>query len=254
MERTSASAHAAAIAPTLHHPNDRGELRMSWIGSFYRSAIGKKAVMATTGVLMFGWILAHMVGNLKVFMGPEKLNAYGEWLQVMGDPLLPHGAGLWLTRIVMLAAVLLHIHSAYTLTQMNRLARPVGYRSRDYMASSYASRTMRWGGVIILLFIVYHLLHLTFGVKVAPPEFIRGDIYHNVVSGFQVWWISAIYIIANLALGLHLFHGLWSMFNSLGWNHPKINPWKRHFATAFAVIITLGNIAMPIAVLIGILR
>lgn len=227
---------------------------MSWIGSFYRSAIGKKAVMAVTGVVMFGWILAHMLGNLKLFLGPEKLNHYAEWLQVMGAPLLPPTAALWISRLVTLLAVVFHIHSAYTLTLMNREARPVGYRSREYVASSYASRTMRWGGVIILLFIAYHLLHLTFGYRVAPAEFIRGDVYHNVVAGFQVWWISAIYIIANLALGLHLFHGLWSMFNSLGWSHPKINPWKRHFATAFAVIITLGNIAMPLAVMMGIVR
>jgi succinate dehydrogenase / fumarate reductase, cytochrome b subunit len=227
---------------------------MSWIGSFYRSAIGKKAVMAVTGVLMFGWILAHMLGNLKLFLGPEKLNHYAEWLQVMGAPLLPATAALWLTRVLMLLAIVFHIHSAYSLTMMNREARPVGYRSRDFIASSYASRTMRWGGVIILLFLVYHLLHLTFGYKVAPAEFIRGDVYHNVVAGFQVWWISAIYVLANLALGLHLFHGLWSMFNSLGWNHPKLNPWKRHFATAFAVIITAGNIAMPLAVMTGIVR
>jgi succinate dehydrogenase / fumarate reductase cytochrome b subunit len=132
---------------------------------------------------------------------------------------------------------------------MNRRARPIGYNQRDYVAATYAARTMRWGGVIILLFIIYHLLHLTFGV--VHPSFIENDPYHNVVAGFQVWWVSAFYIIANLALGLHLYHGLWSMFNSLGLNHKTVNHWRRYFATAFALIITLGNVSFPIAVLIG---
>ena len=119
---------------------------MSWIGSFYRSAIGKKAVMAVTGVVMFGWILAHMAGNLKIFFGPEKYQAYADWLRVMGAPLLPHEAGLWIARVVTLLVIVFHIHSAYSLTVMNRLARPIAYRDRDYVASSYASRTMRWIG------------------------------------------------------------------------------------------------------------
>ena len=128
----------------------------------------------------------------------------------------------------------------------------MGYRERRWREATYASRTMRWSGVIILLFVIYHLLHLTFGT--VHPNFIENDPYHNVVTGFQVWWVSAFYIIANLALGLHLYHGLWSMFNSLGLNHVKFNHWRRVFATAFALIITLGNISFPIAVLTGIVR
>jgi succinate dehydrogenase / fumarate reductase cytochrome b subunit len=135
---------------------------------------------------------------------------------------------------------------------MNREARPLGYRNREYVKGTYAARTMRWGGVIILLFVIYHLLHLTTGQ--VHNDFIKDDVYHNVVTGFRVWWVSAIYIIANVALGLHLYHGLWSMFASLGFTSGKYESFRRIFATAFAVIITLGNISMPLAVLAGFVR
>ena len=225
---------------------------MTWVGNFYRSAIGKKAVMAVTGVILFGWIFLHMVGNLKLYFGPEKMNQYAVWLRDLGAPLLPHEGALWLMRILLIVCVVLHIHAAYALTIMNRKARPVGYRDRDYLAATYAARTMRWGGVIILLFVIYHLLHLTTGQ--AHPTFIKNDVYYNVVSGFQRWWVSAIYIVAQLALALHLYHGLWSMFNSVGLNHVRFNPWRRTFATSFAVIVALGNISFPIAVLLGVVR
>ena len=225
---------------------------MTWAGNFYGSAIGKKAVMAVTGVFLFGWILAHMVGNLKLFLGPEHLNEYAHWLRTMGGPALPETAALWLVRIALIVAVALHIHAAYALTIMNRKARPVGYRDRTYLNATYAARTMRWGGVILILFIIYHLLHLTTGQ--AHHDFVPDDPYHNVVAGLRVWWVSAIYIVANLALGLHLFHGLWSMFNSVGLNNRRFNSWKRLFATVFAIVVTSGNISFPIAVLTGVVR
>ena len=224
----------------------------TWIGGFYRSAIGKKAVMAVTGVFLFGWVFLHMAGNLKVYLGPDHYNEYAKFLITMGAPLLPNKTLLIIVRVLLLLAVVLHIDAATRLTIMNRKARPIGYRDRDYPAADYASRTMRWSGVIILLFVWYHLGHLTFGKF--HPNFIEGDPYHNFVTGFQVWWASAIYIVANLALGLHLYHGLWSMFNSLGLNHARFNAWKRAFATAFALIVTLANISFPIAVLTGVLR
>lgn len=208
--------------------------------------------MAITGIFLFGWIFAHMFGNLKLYLGAEHFNEYAKWLRVMGAPAMPYSALLWVMRLALLVAVWLHVQAATQLTLMNREARPIGYTNRDYITASYASRTMRWGGVIILLFILYHLLHLTFGT--VHPNFIENDPYHNVVAGFQVWWASAIYIIANLALGLHLYHGLWSMFNSLGLNHLKFNAWRRTFAIAFALIITLANVSFPIAVLIGVVR
>jgi succinate dehydrogenase / fumarate reductase cytochrome b subunit len=225
---------------------------MTWFGNFYRSAIGKKAVMATTGLILFGWIFMHMAGNLKLFMGPEALNHYAEWLRDLGGPIFPHEVALWLTRVLLIVAVIFHIHSAYALTVMNRNARPIGYADRDFVKGTYAARTMRWGGVIILLFVIYHLLHLTTGD--VHHDFIKGNVYHNVVTGFQVWWVSAVYIIANLALGLHLYHGVWSMFSSLGLTNPRFEHWRRTFATVFAVVITAANISFPLSVLTGFVR
>jgi succinate dehydrogenase / fumarate reductase cytochrome b subunit len=226
--------------------------RMSWFFSFYRSSIGKKAVMAVTGVFLFGWIFLHMFGNLKVYYGPEHYNAYAKFLITMGAPLLPEKGALWLVRILLIVAVYLHIDAATRLTLMNQKARPIDYRQRDYPAADYAARTMRWSGVIIFLFVIYHLMHLTWGT--VHPDFIKDDPYHNFVTGFQVWWASAFYIVANLALGLHLYHGLWSMFNSLGLNHARFNSWKRVFASAFAGVITLGNVLFPIMVMAGVLH
>ena len=225
---------------------------MTWLANLYRSAVGKKAVMAVTGVILFGFVLVHMVGNLKVYLGPEHFNEYAEALRTMFMPIVPREGALWVARLVLLAAVVFHIHSAYALTMMNREARPVGYRDRDFVKASYASRTMRWGGVLILLFVIYHLLHFTTGQ--AHPDFIKSDPYHNFVSGFRIWWVSAFYMLANLALGLHLYHGLWSMFLSLGVTHKRFESWRRVFATAFAVLITLGNLSFPISVLLGIVR
>lgn len=227
---------------------------MTWLGRFYASAVGKKAVMALTGVILFGFVFFHMVGNMKLYFGPEDMKEYARFLRVVGTPFVPESALLWVARIILLAAVVFHIHAAYALTIMNRRARPIDYHDRDFVSATYAARTMRWGGVIILLFILYHIAHLTFGARVVPVPFAREDVYHNVVAGFQVPWVSALYIIANLALGLHLYHGVWSMFNSVGLTQPKFNPWRRHFATAFAVIITAGNISFPLAVLAGVVR
>jgi succinate dehydrogenase / fumarate reductase, cytochrome b subunit len=225
---------------------------MSWLANLYRSAVAKKAVMAVTGIILFGFVLGHMAGNLKVYAGPEAFNEYAEALRTVFTPIVPRGAALWVARIGLLVAVIFHIHSAYAVTMMSRDARPVAYRGREYVKASYASRTMRWGGVIVLLFIIYHLLHLTTGQ--AHHDFVPGDVYHNFVSGFRIWWVSAFYILANLALGLHLYHGLWSMFSSLGVTHKRFEQWRRTFATAFAVIITAGNLSFPLSVLLGLVR
>lgn len=225
---------------------------MSWIIGFYRSSIGKKAVMAVTGVFLFGWIFLHMLGNLKVYLGPEHYNTYAKFLITMGSPLLPEKGALIIVRTLLIVAVFLHMLSAIQLSIMSKKARPIDYRDRDYPAADYASRTMLWGGIIIFLFVFYHLGHLTFGSF--HPDFVEGDPYHNFVSGFQVWWASAIYIVANLALGLHLYHGLWSMFNSLGLQHEKFNPWKRVFSTTFAAVVALANISFPVMVLVGVVR
>lgn len=222
---------------------------MSWIGDFWRSTLGKKAVMAVSGIVLFGYVLLHMLGNLKLYLGPESLNHYAEWLREVGVPLLPHEGALWIVRGVLLVAVVAHVWAAWQVSRASWRARPRSYEKVDRVQLDYAARTMRWGGVVILLFVVYHLLHFTTGQ--AHTDFVSGDVYHNVVAGFSVPWVSAVYVVANLLLGLHLYHGLWSMFQSLGWSHPTFNPWRRKFAVAFAVVVTAGNVSFPVAVLTG---
>jgi succinate dehydrogenase / fumarate reductase cytochrome b subunit len=219
-----------------------------------RSAIGQKAVMAVTGFVLFGFVLGHLAGNLKLYQGPEKLNAYAEWLREVGAPALPHGALLWTARAGLLLAVGLHIASAWRLTVLNRSARPHDYAVRQVVQASYAARTMRWGGVIVALFVVYHLAHFTWGFAWVHPDFVPGDVYHNVVAGLRVPWVAAFYVAAQVALGFHLHHGLWSMFQSLGWDHLRWNPWRERFAAVFALVIAAGNISFPVAVLAGWVR
>ncbi|MEM7352763.1 MAG: succinate dehydrogenase cytochrome b subunit [Acidobacteriota bacterium] len=224
---------------------------MTWILEVYRSPMVKKAVMAVTGVILFGFVVVHLAGNLKMFQGPEKINAYAVGLKEIGVPLLGHGDVVWLTRFALLAAVGLHMLSAWQLTLINRKARPVAYAKKSPQAATYASRTMRWGGVIVILFVIYHLLHLTVGS--VHSDFKHGDLYHNVVVAFSNPLISGFYILAITALGFHLYHGLWSLFQSLGWNGPRFNVFRKQFAMAFAILVTLGFISIPVSVLAGIL-
>jgi succinate dehydrogenase / fumarate reductase cytochrome b subunit len=214
-----------------------------------RSVIAQKAVMAVSGLVLFGFVLLHMIGNLKLYEGRQALNDYARFLRTVGTPALPESTLLWVVRLVLLAAVVLHIEAAWSLTRRAQRARPSRYATPTRIHARYASRTMRWGGVIIALFVVYHLLHFTWGTL--HPDFIVGDVYHNVVTGFRVWWVAAVYIVAQLALGLHLDHGLWSLCQSLGLNHPRYNRWRDRAAHAFALLITLGNISFPVAVLSG---
>jgi succinate dehydrogenase / fumarate reductase, cytochrome b subunit len=225
---------------------------MAWFTDFYRAAVGKKAVMAVTGILLLGFVLIHMLGNLHLYEGPGHLDDYGSFLRQVGAPALPPNGALWLARLVLLGAVVLHIWAAWQVSRMSRAARPARYEHKAVVHTTYASRTMRWGGVIILLFIVYHILHFTTGT--VHPSFEEGAVYHNVVTGFSVWWVSLFYIVAQIALGFHLYHGVWSLFQSLGWNHPRFNHWREGLAHAFAWIVTLGNISFPIAVLVGWVR
>lgn len=225
---------------------------MAWFPDFYRSAVGKKAVMAATGIVLFAFVLGHMLGNLKLYLGPEALNSYAAFLRTVGEPLVPAYTLLWAVRLVLIVCVVLHVAAAWQLSRSSRAARPIGYAAGVRIHTTYASRTMRWGGVIILLFVLYHLLHLTWGT--VHPSFVPGDVYHNVVAGFQVWWVCLVYVVAQVALGFHLYHGLWSMFQSLGWNHPRFNLWRNGFAHAFAWIVTLCNVSFPVAVLSGLVR
>jgi len=220
---------------------------MNSVRAFLSSSIGKKIVMAVTGAALFGFVVAHMVGNLQVFLGREAMNAYAVSLRE-----LLHGAGLWMARGGLLAAVALHIWAATSLTLMNRAARPLGYRQRQDLASTYASRTMRWSGVILALFVVYHLMHLTWGN--AHPNFRHDDVYHNFIVGFQQPLVSFFYIVAMIGLGLHMWHGVWSMMQTLGLNHPRYNPLRQGCAVLITLVVVLGNIAFPVAVLAGLLH
>ena len=221
-----------------------------WPVAFYRSGVGKKWVMAITGLMIMGFVFFHAVGNLKVYMGAQDFNHYGEFLRELLVPILPRTVALWLMRVGLIVAFALHIHSAYGLTRMNARAGTGGYRqSRDWQAATAASRTMRWTGVIIALFVLFHLADLTWGT--ANPDFVRGDVYRNFVATFSRPPVAVIYIVANIALGLHLFHGAWSMFQSMGVNNPRWNSWRRSFAVGFAAVITAMNIMFPISVLLG---
>jgi succinate dehydrogenase / fumarate reductase cytochrome b subunit len=221
-----------------------------WPVEFYRSAVGKKWVMALTGIMIMGFVFFHALGNLKVYLGAQDFNHYGEWLRSLLVPFVPRTVTLWLLRIGLITAFALHIHSAYSLTRMNQRANAGGYQqSRDWQAASAASRSMRWTGVVFGLFLLFHLADLTWGT--VNPDFVRGDVYRNFVASFSRPPVAIIYIVANLALGLHLFHGAWSMFQSLGVNNPRWNSWRRSFAMGFAALIAGVNIMFPIAVLTG---
>lgn len=224
-----------------------------WPVQFYGSAVGKKWVMALTGIALMAYVFFHAVGNLKIFMGAEDINHYGEFLRELLVPLLPRTVTLWLLRIGLTAAFVLHIHSAYGLTRMNQRANAGGYQqARDWQAATIASRTMRWTGVIIALFVLFHLADLTWGT--ANPNFVRGDIYRNWVATFDRPPVVIIYLVANVALGLHLFHGAWSMFQSMGVNNPRWNSWRRGFAVGFAAVVTSMNLVFPLTVVTGIVE
>ncbi len=210
--------------------------------SFYASTTGKKAAMAVSGCILFLFVVGHLIGNLQIYEGQDKLNRYAVLLRSM--PAL-----LWSVRTALLVMVLLHIWSSVQLAARNIGARPVGYQKKKAAGSSYASRTMYWSGPIILAFVIYHLLDFTFG-KV-NPHFEPGDVYGNVVASFQVIPVAMFYILAMLLLCLHLYHGLWSMFQSLGIAHPRYTPLLRRGAAVVAILIAAGNISIPVAVLAG---
>lgn len=215
--------------------------------SFWQSTNGKKVVMAVTGCIMFLFVIAHMLGNLQVFEGPARINAYSHLLHNLGEL-------LWIVRFVLIVAVILHITATVQLALRNKAARPVGYSRKEAINSSYASRTMYWSGPIVLAFIIFHLLQFTAGYIHPESQFIEGDVYHNLVAGFSVWWVSAWYIFAIILLGLHLRHGLWSMFQSAGYNHPRHTPTLKNAALVIAVLIVFGYISIPISVLTGLVK
>ncbi len=218
---------------------------MHWLARTYSSTLGKKYVMAVTGIILFLFVVLHMLGNLQIFLGRDEINGYARLLRV--EPVL-----LWAARLVLLASVTVHIFAAVQLTLRNWAARPVGYARQRYLATDYAARTMVWSGPIIAAFVVYHLLDQSFGKL--NPNFVRGDVYHNVVAAFSVPSIAALYVFAQIALAFHLYHGLFSLFQSVGASHPAYDRWRRPFALAAALLIGVGNCSIPAAVLAGMIK
>lgn len=215
--------------------------------TFFSSTIGKKVIMAVTGLILFGFVIGHMLGNLQVYLGARAINDYGDTLHHM-----LHGGGIWIARSVLLVATGLHIWAMAALTLQNKAARPVGYRQTSWTESTYASRAMRWSGVLLLAFVIFHLLHLTTGDL--HPRFIAGDVYHNLTVGLRVAPVAFFYMIAMVALGMHLFHGAWSMLQTLGLNHPKYNPLRFTVSVGIAAVVVIGNLSFPATILAGMIR
>jgi succinate dehydrogenase / fumarate reductase cytochrome b subunit len=219
---------------------------------FYEAPIGKKAVMAVTGVILFGYVVGHLLGNLQIYSADrDQVNRYAAFLH---DP--SRASLLWGVRTMLLLAVFLHIIASVQLWNLKRAARPIGYVKKDDVPSAYAARTMMWSGPIVAAFVVFHVLHLTVG-SVLPLQELgpnQPDVRANVIAGFQHPAVAGFYIVAMLLLCLHLYHGLWSMFQSVGLSHPRYTPGLKRFAAICAILIAAGNISIPIAVMTGLLQ
>ncbi|MCU4745022.1 MULTISPECIES: succinate dehydrogenase cytochrome b subunit [unclassified Streptomyces] len=215
----------------------------------WRSTLGKKIVMAVSGLIMLLYLITHMLGNLKVFFGPDDMNGYAHWLRTIGEPFLGHEWFIWIARVALLAAVVAHGVSAYQLSRLDRAARPVRY-AHTRRRTTYATRTMRWGGVILALFIVWHVLDLTTGT--VNPHGVHGEAYENVVATFSTWYGNVIYITALVAVGLHIRHGLWSAVQTLGLNSRTRDRALRATSNGLALLLTAGFVSVPLAVMTGI--
>ncbi|MDJ1135288.1 succinate dehydrogenase cytochrome b subunit [Streptomyces iconiensis] len=219
--------------------------------TLWGSTIGKKVVMAVSGLVMLAYLVAHMLGNLKVFFGPGEMNGYAHWLRTFGEPVLHYEWFLWVVRVVLLAAVVLHGVSAYQLSRRDIAARPVKYQHKR-QRTSYATRTMRWGGIILTLFIVWHLLDLTTGT--VNPRGQSGHPYENIVAAFRTWYANVIYIVAMLAVGLHIRHGFWSAAQTLGVTKPGTARVLKATSNVLALVLTLGFLSVPLGVMTGVVN
>jgi succinate dehydrogenase / fumarate reductase, cytochrome b subunit len=219
-------------------------MKRLWL--LWDSSVGKKVVMAATGLIMVAYLITHVLANLLVFQGPINLNAYSAFLHGTG-------AALWAARLVLLAALILHVIAAVQLANRRFEARPIGYAGgREPQVSTWASRSIRWGGALILAFLVYHIFHFTIGT--AHPNFIDGNPYHNVATGFHSLPVVVLYLIAMVMVGLHLYHGVWSSGRSLGLSAPSPYPLRRTVALVLALLIWLGFTVIPLAVYSGLVR
>src|SRR2546423_8439999 len=217
---------------------------MGRLRQFYGSMVGKKVVMGVTGLIGIGFVILHSLGNLLVFRGPDALNSYSHFLKSTGEL-------LWALRIVLVVAVILHVIAAVQLTRQNRAARPIGYVKRDPQAATIASRTMLWGGALLLVFIVVHILHFTTGTIRPTGFFSHQDVYANVVTSFRVWWVTLFYVVAMVSLGFHLFHGAWSSVRSVGVSPASPNPLHHRISSGLAILIWAAFTAVPVAAFTG---
>ena len=215
---------------------------------FWHSSVGKKVVMAVTGLILVGFVIGHMVGNLQIFMGQERYNAYARLLQEDIIELT------WAVRITLLVSVVLHATAAWQLTRRNWAARPVEYTLREAQVSTYASRTLRWGGVFLFVFIVLHLAQFTLGWKVLLPEYVRGAAYGNVVLAFERPLWVVFYLVAMFFLLLHLFHGTWAVLRTLGVAKNAAEPLQRRLPLIIALVVTVGFSLVPLGVALGFVR
>ncbi len=223
--------------------------------AIYRTTVGKKAIMAVTGAIWIGYVVLHMYGNLKAFYGPEVYNAYAEGLRTFGGPILGHLQFLYIARIVFLVSIVLHVWAATRLYQRAYAARPTTYATRRVVQADYAARTMRVGGLLIAIFLLLHVAQLTWGVQALNDNsFVQGDPYHNLLNAFRSPFISGLYLAAMLVLGFHLFHGAWSMFQTLGLNSRRLDKYILVLAWFIAIIVPVGFALVPIAIQLGIVQ
>jgi len=220
--------------------------------ALWDSVIGKKVVMAVTGAVLVLFVIAHMLGNLKIFSGPAEINAYSQFLREIGSPGLAYGQLLWFVRVVLLACVALHITSAVQLSRMSWAARPVEYRRKQNLETTFAARMMRCGGLLLVAFLIFHLLHLTAGaVGFSPGQFKALAVYQNVTAAFALWPVALFYIVGMGALCLHLYHGIWSMLQTLGWNTARNQTTLKMISRVIATVVFLGFTSVPVSVLAG---
>ncbi|MEU9888233.1 succinate dehydrogenase cytochrome b subunit [Sphaerisporangium sp. NPDC051011] len=254
IERGAATAEVPRVPTTPRKPGPDRPVR-GGRPSLLGTSNGRKAVMAVSGAVLVLFLIGHMLGNLKIFLGEDSFNSYAEWLRTVGEPALPGRTLLTLTEIGLAAAVALHMWSAVSLARRARRARPVKYAAkRRSQASGYVVHTMRYGGVVILLFVIWHLLDLTFGA--VNPKGYDATPYDRVVAGFDLsrWWVTAFYIVALVMVGLHLRHGLWSAFQTLGLANGRRRHLLNGLAAVFAAVLVLGFVSVPVAVMIGVVK
>jgi succinate dehydrogenase / fumarate reductase, cytochrome b subunit len=220
---------------------------MGRVRFFYGSMVGKKVVMGVTGLIGVAFVIVHSLGNLLIFRGSAAINSYSHFLKSTGEL-------LWTVRIILIVAVILHVIAAVQLTRQSRAARPLDYAKRDPQAATIASRTMRWGGALLLVFIILHILHFTTGTLKPAGVFSTDDVYANVVTSFRIWWVALFYVISMVALGFHLFHGAWSSVRSIGVSPASHTPLHHRVSLFIAVFVWAAFTAIPVAVFSGFVR